>query len=90
MTGTLHQTVQGEITKQYSINIDKQEIKTRSTQYQSNPEKSDTIRPVKNIAVMIRRTLFASIITFTVLLIAQNIAVIILESGRGVDNCLVL
>jgi hypothetical protein len=90
MTGTLHQTIQGEIIEQYSVNKMEQKSSTRSNKHQTSIHKTDAIRSVRNIVHTIGKTLVASIITLTVLLIAQNIAVIILEGGRGVDTSLVL
>jgi len=90
MTGTLHQTIQGEIIEQYSVKNIEQKSSARSDQHQTRIHNTDTISSVRNIVHTIGRTIVASIITLTVLLIAQNIAVIILEGGRGVDSSLVL
>lgn len=90
MTGTLHQTIQGERIEQYSVNIIEQKSSARSNNHQTRLHKTDTISSVRNIVRTIGRTIVASIITLTVLLIAQNIAVIILEGGRGVSTSLVL
>ena len=90
MTGTLHQTIQGERIEQYSVNIIEQKSSARSNNHQTRLHKTDTISSVRNIVRTIGRTIVASIITLTVLLIAKNIAVIILEGGRGVSTSLVL
>jgi hypothetical protein len=90
MTGTLHQTIQGEIIEQYSVKKIEQKSSARSNKHQTSIHKTDAIKSVRNIVRTIGRTLVASIITLTVLLIAQNIAVFILEGGRGVEASLVL
>ena len=90
MNGKLHQTVYQELAKQYRDDLQEQAANARLIQVQSKPKKLDPIRNVKRLALKTRVAVVTTIITLTVLLIAQNAAVAVIDGSTGFANNLVI
>jgi len=90
MNGKLHQSVHQELAKQYRDDLQEQAANARLIQAQSKPKKLDPIRNVKRLALKTRVAVVTTIITLTVLLIAQNAAVAVIDGSTGFAYNLVI
>ena len=90
MYGTLHQTIMGELARQYWVDWNDKLANSHLKQMKTKPEKLDVECKDGGISQKIRVAVISIVIALTVLLIAQNLAVIVNEGGGGIGIHLVM
>jgi hypothetical protein len=90
MHGTLHQIIQEELARQYWVDWNDKLANSHLKLMKTKPEKLDVECKGGGIPKRVRVAVVTIVIALTVLLIAQNLALIVNEGGGGIGIHLVM